>query len=101
MEPAAFIMPRSSGSSARLTDASVKNENGRRCRSFHSAIAGSNCLTFFLFPMKLSSTRNTDPPLVTMQLLQLSNHLSRGLRPGLAPVYLDDVAELAVERAPA
>ena len=57
----AGMLARRSSSSARFTLASVSNENGVPFRFCQSTSTGKSCLTFFLLPMKLSSTINTGP----------------------------------------
>jgi hypothetical protein len=57
--PARAIASSRPGSSARLTEASVKYAKGWPLRSFQRASSSSIAFAFFLFPMKLSSTRKT------------------------------------------
>src|SRR5208283_961392 len=60
LNSASTIILISSSSSARLMEASVDRENGYFLLSIHSIIAGNiSFFSFFLFPMKLSSTKNT------------------------------------------
>jgi hypothetical protein len=102
LNPASTIWRISSSSSARLIDASVKKARraGRFC---HWIRPGSNsCLRARLLPMKLSSTKNTDPsPAEPRQPIQLGDHLRGGLGAGPMSEQGGDVAELAVERATA
>ena len=85
-KPAATIRSSSSGSSARLTDASVMKSICGRRRSRHAISARSNSFTSFLLPMKLSSTKKTVPcqpaaVSASSSAIICSGVLVRGLRP--------------------
>src|SRR5689334_19330701 len=100
--PARRIPPSSSSSSARLTLASVMNENGRPWRSDQSASAGRNCLTLRLLPMKLPATMTTVPRQPARpQRVHLGEHLRGALGARDAAIDLRHVAELALEGAAA
>ena len=78
----------------------MKTDN--RFASATRSSSGKSSLTFFLLPMKLSSTINTGPRQPTsFQRVKLGEHLLIALRARNASVDLDDVAKLAGERTAA
>ncbi len=60
-KPASRISRISSASAPRLTEASVKKLNGKSWLRCQRSIAINECLASRRFPMKLSSTKNTEP----------------------------------------
>ena len=102
LNPASTISAHNSGSSARFTDASVRNPMPGRVRRRHSINSRSSAFVRCLLPMKLSSTMKTMSfhPRRT-QPVQFGNQLRRRFGAGHAPVHHDDVAKFAIERAAA
>ena len=98
---AATINSISSSSSARLSDASVKNVKGYPSASCHAATSRSNVFTATLLPIRLSSTMNAMNRCCLRIASNSRDHLRTRLQPRLASKRHDDVAELALKRTAA